>query len=64
VSLLAGGLDGWAADGGELFRDVNAPSKAFGELVAATAMSPARCGRCGPTYRARNWPAACAGPAA
>jgi len=41
VSLLAGGPDGWAAAGGELFRDVNAPSKAFGELVEATAGTPA-----------------------
>ena len=40
VSLLAGGLAGWAADGGELFEDVNAPSKAFGELVADTAGTP------------------------
>ena len=41
VSLLAGGLDGWTARGGELFTDVNAPSKAFGELVEATAGTPA-----------------------
>jgi rhodanese-related sulfurtransferase len=41
VSVLAGGLAGWVAAGGELFRDVNAPSKAFGELVAATARTPA-----------------------
>jgi rhodanese-related sulfurtransferase len=40
VSLLAGGLAGWTADGGELFADVNAPSKAFGELVAETAGTP------------------------
>jgi rhodanese-related sulfurtransferase len=40
VSLLAGGLDGWAASGGELFSDVNAPSKAFGELVAELAGTP------------------------
>jgi len=33
VHLLAGGLDGWRAAGGELFRDVNVPSKSFGELV-------------------------------
>ena len=38
VSALAGGLPGWD---GELFRDVNAPSKAFGELVEATAGTPA-----------------------
>jgi rhodanese-related sulfurtransferase len=40
VSLLAGGLTGWTAAGGELFADVNTPSKAFGELVAATAGTP------------------------
>ena len=33
VSLLDGGLQGWRRSGGELFRDVNVPSKAFGELV-------------------------------
>jgi rhodanese-related sulfurtransferase len=33
VSLLEGGLDGWRRAGGELFIDVNVPSKAFGELV-------------------------------
>lgn len=33
VHVLEGGLDGWRAAGGELFRDVNVPSKAFGELV-------------------------------
>jgi len=40
VSLLDGGLAGWTSTGGELFADVNAPSKAFGELVAATAGTP------------------------
>jgi len=33
VHLLDGGLAGWRDSGGELFRDVNVPSKAFGELV-------------------------------
>lgn len=33
VSLLDGGLEGWRLAGGEIFRDVNTPSKAFGELV-------------------------------
>ncbi len=33
VELLRGGLTGWAAAGLELFRDVNVPSKAFGEWV-------------------------------
>jgi rhodanese-related sulfurtransferase len=40
VTLLDGGLEGWTASGGELFRDVNAPSKAFGELVAERAGTP------------------------
>jgi rhodanese-related sulfurtransferase len=33
VHMLEGGLEGWRAAGGELFRDVNVPSKSFGELV-------------------------------
>lgn len=33
VHALEGGLDGWRTAGGELFRDVNVPSKSFGELV-------------------------------
>ncbi|MCR0997836.1 rhodanese homology domain-containing protein [Serratia rubidaea] len=33
VALLSGGLAGWRAAGGEIFQDVNTPSKAFGELV-------------------------------
>ncbi|CAN5321160.1 rhodanese-related sulfurtransferase [soil metagenome] len=33
VHRLVGDLDGWKHGGGEVFRDVNAPSKAFGELV-------------------------------
>ncbi|APW36076.1 sulfurtransferase [Rhodoferax koreense] len=40
VSLLEGGLSGWRAAGGELFRDVNVPSKAFGELVEAERHTP------------------------
>jgi rhodanese-related sulfurtransferase len=40
VSLLAGGVAGWHNDGGELFRDVNVPSKAFGELVEAERHTP------------------------
>jgi rhodanese-related sulfurtransferase len=40
VSVLEGGLKGWQAAGGEVFRDVNAPSKAFGELVDATLHPP------------------------
>lgn len=33
VFVLEGGLAGWRDSGAELFRDVNSPSKAFGELV-------------------------------
>lgn len=33
VSALRGGLAGWRDTGGEIFIDVNVPSKAFGELV-------------------------------
>ena len=53
VHLLAGGLQGWRAHGGpggdaggqgagpgELFRDVNVPSKAFGELVEHVRATP------------------------
>ncbi|MGA7778370.1 MAG: rhodanese-like domain-containing protein, partial [Paraburkholderia sp.] len=40
VSLLAGGLRGWAEAGGELFKDVNVPSKAFGELVESERHTP------------------------
>lgn len=40
VRVLAGGLNAWREAGYELFRDVNSPSKAFGELVAATCHTP------------------------
>lgn len=40
VSLLEGGLDGWHQAGGELFIDVNVPSKAFGELVESERHTP------------------------
>ncbi|WP_236599367.1 rhodanese homology domain-containing protein [Ramlibacter monticola] len=40
VSLLAGGLQGWREAGGELFIDVNVPSKAFGELVEHERQTP------------------------
>jgi len=40
VSVLEGGVSGWRAAGGELFRDVNVPSKAFGELVEAQRHTP------------------------
>lgn len=40
VALLEGGLAGWRDAGGELFRDVNVPSKAFGELVESVRHTP------------------------
>ena len=40
VALLDGGIEGWRGAGGELFRDVNVPSKAFGELVEAERHTP------------------------
>lgn len=40
VQLLEGDLQGWVDAGGELFIDVNSPSKAFGELVAETRHTP------------------------
>jgi rhodanese-related sulfurtransferase len=40
VALLDGGLAGWRAAGGEVFRDVNVPSKSFGELVEAERHTP------------------------
>jgi rhodanese-related sulfurtransferase len=40
VGLLHGGLAAWRAAGAELFRDVNVPSKAFGELVEARRHTP------------------------
>ncbi|MBY0558578.1 rhodanese-like domain-containing protein [Hyphomicrobium sp.] len=40
VSLLDGGLEGWRQSGGEIFIDVNVPSKAFGELVEHVRHTP------------------------
>lgn len=40
VHLLQGGLAAWRAAGLELFRDVNVPSKAFGEWVEAERHTP------------------------
>ncbi|MBB3212633.1 rhodanese-related sulfurtransferase [Herbaspirillum sp. Sphag1AN] len=40
ISILEGGVRGWLAAGGELFQDVNAPSKAFGELVESRSHTP------------------------
>jgi rhodanese-related sulfurtransferase len=40
VALLEGGLAGWRDAGGEIFKDVNVPSKAFGELVESVRHTP------------------------
>jgi rhodanese-related sulfurtransferase len=40
VRLLEDGLHGWRNAGYEVFRDVNAPSKAFGELVESERQTP------------------------
>lgn len=40
ISVLAGGIAGWAAAGFELFSGVNVPSKAFGEFVEHACHTP------------------------
>lgn len=40
VAVFEGGLKGWKASGGELFIDVNVPSKAFGELMESVCHTP------------------------
>ncbi len=40
AALLQDGLQGWRNAGYEVFRDVNAPSKAFGELVESQRNTP------------------------
>lgn len=40
VSIFRGGISAWAAAGGELFKDVNVPSKSFGEFVEAHCHTP------------------------
>ena len=40
LAVLAGGVQGWAAAGYELFSGVNVPSKAFGEFVEHEAGTP------------------------
>ncbi|OWF65471.1 sulfurtransferase [Polynucleobacter hirudinilacicola] len=40
VSVFEGGVQGWKVAGGELFRDVNVPSKSFGELVESKRHTP------------------------
>lgn len=40
VSVFDGGVQGWKAAGGEVFKDVNVPSKSFGELVESKRHTP------------------------
>lgn len=40
VAVFDGGLAGWQVAGGELFIDVNVPSKAFGELMESVCHTP------------------------
>ena len=40
VSLFAGGVASWKAAGGEVFKDVNVPSKSFGEFVESKRHTP------------------------
>jgi rhodanese-related sulfurtransferase len=40
VAVFTGGIAAWKAAGGELFIDVNVPSKAFGELVESVCHTP------------------------
>ncbi|NJO23847.1 MAG: rhodanese-related sulfurtransferase [Sphingomonadales bacterium] len=40
VAVFEGGIEGWKAAGGELFIDVNVPSKAFGELLESVCHTP------------------------
>jgi rhodanese-related sulfurtransferase len=40
VAVFKGGIAAWTAAGGELFIDVNVPSKAFGELLESVCHTP------------------------
>jgi rhodanese-related sulfurtransferase len=40
VSVFEGGVSGWKSAGGEVFKDVNVPSKSFGELVESKRHTP------------------------
>ncbi len=40
VSVFDGGVKGWKASGGEVFKDVNVPSKSFGEFVESKRHTP------------------------
>ncbi|MBU3628050.1 rhodanese homology domain-containing protein [Polynucleobacter sp. AP-Reno-20A-A9] len=40
VSVFDGGVQGWKSAGGEVFKDVNVPSKSFGEFVESKRHTP------------------------
>ena len=40
VSIFSGGVAAWKAAGGEVFKDVNVPSKSFGEFVESKRHTP------------------------
>ena len=40
LSILSGGVPGWAAAGNVIFRGVNVPSKAFGEFIEIESRTP------------------------
>ena len=40
TAVLEGGIDAWAAAGGELYSGINVPSKLFGELVESRFQTP------------------------
>lgn len=40
VSVFEGGVQGWKVAGGEVFKDVNVPSKSFGEFVESKRHTP------------------------
>lgn len=40
VSVFEGGVQGWKKAGGEVFKDVNVPSKSFGEFVESKRHTP------------------------
>jgi rhodanese-related sulfurtransferase len=40
VSIIKGGVTAWKAAGGEVFKDVNVPSKSFGEFVESKRHTP------------------------
>ena len=40
VSVFEDGVKGWKAAGGEVFKDVNVPSKSFGEFVESKRHTP------------------------